>query len=98
MDYQELIEAAYEMTSDDRIRDALEDGELLGAKRDIWQDMSPAEIIDDIKNELESCVACGNLVNGEDNPDAIDQKLCDRCFREFNRYDSDGFIGYRKGE
>lgn len=52
MNYQELIETAYDMTENDDIKAALSDGELLAAKEAEWTGMTPEEIIADIESAM----------------------------------------------
>lgn len=95
MTYQEIIEAAHDMTSIPQILVALEDGALLSEKEDEWSQMEPDEIIAEIKSELAIyCEHCGmDLIS--DDPDIAEEMLCDRCADEINNPE---IIGYRKGE
>lgn len=93
--YQELIEAAHDMTSIPQILAALEDGALLAEKENEWAQMQPDEIINEIKYELAiKCEHCGqNMIS--DDPDIAEEMLCDKCA---DRINNEGIIGYRKGE
>jgi hypothetical protein len=54
MNYQEIIEAAYDLTDDKRVKNVLSDGETLAYNEPEWSEMTPEEIIDAIEEELEN--------------------------------------------